>query len=135
MEFHCSAERFELMGPPRPSRLARPPAPGTCSKDENPNFAEFEQEQRSLAMHYTPTGSNLFEGTADEMEEGIPANDSRQVQEFAPSQTGSSGPADKRRLDAVNNVNDVNNGKTGKRRRPHSKTLKHSDARLPEVST
>ena len=79
-------------------------------------------------MHYTPTGSNIFEGTLNEMEEGIPANDSRQVQEFAPSQTASR-PADKRRLDAVNNV------KTGKRRLPHSKTLKHSDARLPEVST
>ena len=85
-------------------------------------------------MHYTPTGGNIFEGTIDEMEEGIPANDSRQVQEFAPSQTASR-PADKRRLDAVNNVNDVNNVKIGKRRLPHSKTLKHSDARLPEVST
>ena len=77
-------------------------------------------------MHYPPTGSNLFEGTIDEMEEGIPANDSRQVQEYAPSQTASR-PADKRRLDA--------NGKTGKRRLPHSKTLKHSDAGLPEVTT
>ena len=126
MEFLCSSERFELMDPPRAAaRLARPPA-GNCSKEDDPHFVEFDQEQRSLAMHYPPTGSNIFRGTINE--QGIPANDSRQIQRFASSHTASR-PADKKRLDAVNNV------KNGKRRLLQSKTLKHSDARLPEVTT
>ena len=126
MEFLCNSERFELMGPPRPSRLGRPPAVENGSKEENPNFVEFDQEQRS---HYPPTGSDLFQETINEMDEGIPVNDSRPIQQFSRSQTASI-PVDKTKLDEVGNV------KIGKRRLAHSqsRTLKHSDARLPEVA-
>ena len=111
MEFPFSSERFELMDLPRPSRLGRePPADGN---EENSDFVEFDQEE-----HYTPTGSNIFE-----MEEGIPGNESQQIRQFTPSHT-----ADEKRLDQVNKV------KIGKRRLPQSKILKHSDARLPEVT-
>ena len=130
MEFLSSSERFGLMDPPGGvSRLTRPPA-GNCSKEDNPHFVEFDQEQRSLAMPYPATGSNIFRGTINGTEERIHANNSRQIQRFASSHTASK-PADKnqQRLDAVNNV------KTGKRRLPQSKRLKHSDARLPEVTT
>ena len=122
MEFVCRSERFELMDPPRESRLARPPA-GNCANKDNSNFVEFEQEQRSLATHYTSTGSNIFQGTINE--QGIPANDSRLIQQFSTSHTVLR-PADKKpqRLE-VNNF---------KRRPSQSKTLKHSDARLPEVT-
>ena len=123
MEFLCNSERFELMGPPRPSRLGRPPAVENGSKEENPNFVEFDQEQRS---HYPPTGSDLFQETINEMEEGIPVNDSRPIQQFSRSQTAS-----------IPKLDEVSNVKIGKRRLAHSqsRTLKHSDARLPEVAT
>ena len=123
MDFVCSSERFELTDPPPASRLAKPPD-GNCANEANSNFVEFEQEQKSLATHYTPTGSNIFPGTINE--QGIPANDSPQIQQFSSSH-GVSRSADKKlqRLE-VNNF---------KKRLSHSKTLKRSDARLPEVTT
>ena len=123
MDFLHSSDRLELSDPPRPSRLARPLA-GNCTNEDNPNFAEFDEEQRST--HYTPNGSDIFRGSVDGMKRRIPADDKIQ-QERASNHTVARPTNNKdQRLDDKN-------GKTGKRRVPQSKTLKHSDARLPEV--
>ena len=123
MDFLHSSDRLELSDPPRPSRLARPLA-GNCTNEDNPNFAEFDEEQRST--HYTPNGSDIFRGSVDGMKRRIPADDKIQQQRASNHTVARPTNNKDQRLDDKH-------GKTGKRRVPQSKTLKHSDARLPEV--
>ena len=117
MGFLGGEERTAIKYPPRPLRLARPPAG---------HFAGFEgfnqEEPGPLAAHPSQTPAESFPGRRNNFEHSVSTADSRDDE------------YDERR-EVTKKGSDGNNVRRGKKRLSDFKKLKHSDARLPEVTS
>ena len=117
MDFLGGEERTAIKDPPRPLRLARPPAG---------HFAGFEgfnqEEPGPLAAHQSQTPAESFPGRRNNVEHIVSTADSRDDE------------YDERR-EVTKKGSDGNNVRRGKKRLSDFKKLKHSDARLPEVTS
>ena len=117
MDFLGGEERTAIKDPPRPLRLARPPAG---------HFAGFEgfnqEEPGPLAAHQSQTPAESFPGRRNNVEHSVSTADSRDDE------------YDERR-EVTKKGSDGNNVRRGKKRLSDFKKLKHLDPRLPEVTS
>ena len=117
MDFLGGVERTAIKDPPRPLRLARPPAGHFAG------FAEFDQEEpETLVAQQSQTPAESFPRPRNNVEHIVSTADSRDDE------------YDERR-EVTKKGSDGNNVRRGKKRLSDFKKLKHSDARLPEVTS
>ena len=116
MDFLGGVERTAIKDPPRPLRLARPPAGHFAG------FAEFDEEEPgTLVAHQSQKAPA----------ENFPRNNVEHIVSTADSRDDE---YDERR-EVTKKGSDGNNVRRGKKRLSDFKKLKHSDARLPEVTS
>ena len=118
MDFLGGVERTAIKYPPRPLRLARPPAGHFAG------FAEFDQEEPGtlVAPQSQKAPAENFLRPRNNVEHIVSTADSRDDE------------YDERR-EMTKKGSDGNNVRRGKKRLSDFKKLKHSDARLPEVTS
>ena len=117
MDFLGGEERTAIKYPPRPLRLARPPAGHFAG------FAEFDDEEEpgTLVAHQSQKAPA----------ENFPRNNVEHIVSTADSRDDE---YDERR-EVTKKGSDGNNVRRGKKRLSDFKKLKHWDARLPEVTS
>ena len=116
MDFLGGEERTAIKDPPRPLRLARPPAGHFAG------FAEFDQEE---------PGTLVAPQSQKAPAENLPRSNVEHIVSTADSRDDEYDE----RQEVTKKGSDGNNVRRGKKRLSDFKKLKHSDARLPEVTS